>query len=734
MATLQEIEAEIARRQRIAEIDRLIAEKQGTTVDAFIEPLQAIGGGLLGQAGAGLSGIVELIQTGDLDAAVNEINRIKQSAQQRFAPQTEAGRAGLENVVGAVQAVEEGIIRPAVAGTAGLAKLALQPSEGIEGAKATVRAVREQGLGKAAGQQVFEETGSPLLATATELMPDIAELAIPARTAQIGTRATAARQTAKTQEAQRALDDLISGDVAKDSTVIDVANTIQKGDADDIAAIINADPEFFRAADELGITTEPLASFASRNSQFRDVEQALATVPGSVLADQSKAFIKNVSEKADNLIEQYGGTLDKAQLGRDFKADSLKTIDDLFQQADDSYSQLRQLIPEQNRFEVTETVSFLESLASKDKLPPKFARVLRQLRPKQKTTKGSVFVDPATGARRDTSTTEAINPTLGRIDLIRREIGQAVNKGTGPFKNVETGLNKALYARLTKDQDLIAQQVGGDALAISDTGKTLVKQRKQIEDNLVALLGEDLNGALNVKVSGAIKNLTKGEIDKFNAVMNAIPKSKRGEVALSAMNDVFKGSGVGQQALNPTQFTKFMQTINRSPATKRALFNALPKESAQAIENLFQVSRGISRALGQKTPTGRINALFNEDTGFIRKMVGRAVPSLVAIATKSPTASVLASSATEQFLRQASDGAKRASDLMASPEFQNIIRKSVKEGVVDGNKASKELLSAEKKLARSKVYQRWAENLSEQDRAALAGGLIGYLFSQDQEQ
>ena len=41
--------------------------------------------------------------------------------------------------------------------------------------------------------------------------------------------------------------------------------------------------------------------------------------------------------------------------------------------------------------------------------------------------------------------------------------------------DVETGLNKALYARLTKDQDAIANASGlGD---LSDTAKGLIKQR-----------------------------------------------------------------------------------------------------------------------------------------------------------------------------------------------------------------------------------------------------------------
>ncbi|MEE8208489.1 MAG: hypothetical protein V3T88_06020 [Nitrosomonadaceae bacterium] len=535
----------------------------------------------------------------------------------------------------------------------------------------------------------------------------------------------------KRQDALKAIEDARTGKITEKGTE-DIADVIQKGTPEEVAEVIKADPEFFRAADELGISTEPLAGFTSLNPQFRDVEAALRKVPGSALDPQAIKFIEETSKAADDLIQRYGGTLDKAQLGLDFKRQSIEAVDNLFQQADDAYGQLRQLIPETNRFAAPSTVEFLEGLAKAEKIPPRLRRILNEIKPKTKTTKGKRIVSAATGKLILTGTTETTQPTLGKIDQLRREIGQAINKGSGPFKDVETGLNKALYARLTRDQDAIASGVEG-GVAVSDTAKGLVRQRKQIEDNLQVLLGKDLNQALNINVAGAIKNLTKGEIDRFNAVMNAIPKEKRGEVALSAMNDVFKGTGVGQQGLSPTQFVKWFETLNRSPAAKKALFETLPRDSIKAVNNLFRVSKGISRSLAQTTPTGRINALFNPDTGIIRKMVGRLVAPAVAVATGSPTASA-ATNVTMSFLKQTTDGAKRASTLMASPEFQNIVRESVKEGVIDGAIASKKLIAAETKLARSKVYQKWAETLSAGDRKALQNGLVRYLFQEDLDQ
>ena len=65
--------------------------------------------------------------------------------------------------------------------------------------------------------------------------------------------------------------------------------------------------------------------------------------------------------------------------------------------------------------------------------------------------------------------------------------------------------------------------MGGDALAVSDTAKGLVRQRKQLEDNLITLLGKDLNQALNVNVAGAVKNfegLTREKIAELKERYN----------------------------------------------------------------------------------------------------------------------------------------------------------------------------------------------------------------------
>ena len=499
----------------------------------------------------------------------------------------------------------------------------------------------------------------------------------------------------------------------KETTTAKVADVLKRGTEKDLADIVQADPNFYRAADELGINTEPLASFASQNSQFRDISGALQSVPGSVLDDQAKQFISAVSNKADDLIEQYGGSLDKALIGDNFKRDALANIDNLFTETDKTYSKLREVLPPQTQINPKNTLDFIALKAMEfggfDDLPKELQTIFNRVSPRENTPK-----------------------TIAVIDQVRKEIGQAINRGTGRFKDAETGLNKALYAKLTSDLDEFAESQGGDALAVSDAGKKLTIKRKQLEDNLKTLLGKDLNKALNVAVSGAVKNLSKGQTDQFREVIRAIPKAKRSEVVMTALNDVFKGTGVGQQSLSPTQFTKWYQTINRSPTTRRMLFSVLPKDSQKAIDNLFELSRGISRAQGQKISTGRINALFNEETGFLRRLVGKTVPTAVSFATGSPMAA-MATNTTMDFINQSTNGALKASNLVGSEKFQDMIRVAVKDGFVEGKQETERLNKAEQQLMKTKQYREWADMIVDKGLPLGTTGILSYLFNQEEE-
>ena len=145
------------------------------TGKGLMETGKAIGGGMLGAIYGGYAGLSELVQGEGIDAAVKRLNEARESLS--FQPETEEGKKQMQ-LVGQSLETLTGMGNFAAGGTAGLASLAMTPSQGIEGAQADVNAIREQGLGKALGQETLDVTGSPLAATAAELIPTVGEMAL----------------------------------------------------------------------------------------------------------------------------------------------------------------------------------------------------------------------------------------------------------------------------------------------------------------------------------------------------------------------------------------------------------------------------------------------------------------------------------------------------------------------------------------------------------------------------
>jgi hypothetical protein len=135
-------------------------------VSAAGETARTIGQSALAEAGSGLAGLLELAKTQDPIAAENAIKQF----QSGFAAPEPSARSQeqLQDIGGVVESVMSAANIP-LSGIAGLTELAT--GQGLPQAIETIEDVQARGLGKAAGERVLEETGSPLAATVAEIAP-----------------------------------------------------------------------------------------------------------------------------------------------------------------------------------------------------------------------------------------------------------------------------------------------------------------------------------------------------------------------------------------------------------------------------------------------------------------------------------------------------------------------------------------------------------------------------------
>ena len=184
MATIEEIDAEIARRERLSAIDAEIArrtqqpQQEPTSLQqagqalaqapanqlGVLENIAAIASGAIAEPIAGVAGLTQAINPfADPGAGAQAVQGVREALT--FQPRTEAGQAQQQVLGQGAQAVSEFVNRNVLA-----PNLASLPFVGSENAAERFEAIAQGGTG-AAGQAVLEATDSPLLATLTEILP-----------------------------------------------------------------------------------------------------------------------------------------------------------------------------------------------------------------------------------------------------------------------------------------------------------------------------------------------------------------------------------------------------------------------------------------------------------------------------------------------------------------------------------------------------------------------------------
>lgn len=166
---IEEAKAAIEQESRRRSLSAIEEEKQ-RRFSGITEPARAIGSGLTHAVSAGLTGIVEQAIPGGRSGA-EAVEDIQAGAYQ---PESEAGQRNMQRL-GDLAQFGIDVVNFPISGLGGLMELIA--GQGLDQAANTVRAVQEDGAGVTAGRRVFEETGSPLAATAAHIAPEaLAEL------------------------------------------------------------------------------------------------------------------------------------------------------------------------------------------------------------------------------------------------------------------------------------------------------------------------------------------------------------------------------------------------------------------------------------------------------------------------------------------------------------------------------------------------------------------------------
>lgn len=646
------------------------------------------------------------------------------TGQQTSQPQTDRGFFGASYIEPAVAIASSMALEP----ISGLAGLAASPFVGNQGAVDIIKAIQAQsytpgtakgieglqtvaeklkpigeffgGLEQGAGDIGFN-IGGPIggaigTATPTAAMEALG-LGLGAGIRRVG-------QTSKRTEA-RAAQKTVDNIEPEAKSMQQIADQLKTKDPRSVTQVM-PDAQIIQSAKELNIDLNP--SHYSTNRAYIDVEQGLKSRPGSTIANVEVKAIKDLGNRADDLVNELGGTTDKSLVDINIKGRIDKTINRLSTKSDLAYRKISE-VPGINRalVEPKSSIEYINGLLDD------LGEDVSQLSSAEKKLLA------LSKAERP--------PTYAALDRLRRDVGSALSKKGGPYKDDASGSLKQVYKMLSEDQQGAATAFGvGKEYEMA---RKLVSLRKGVEDNAVALFGREVSGSIVPKLRSAATSLSKGDISKFESLMRSIPKSRRAEASATMLNDIFtQGSKTGKDL--GQGFVAAWEGLNRNRRAKSTLFANLPVGAQKRFDDIGRVAKGIfnAMALENKSRTGRDIVAAMNDAGMFGKVYGfgknvalaEGAGSSVGAPGLGTTAVIAATIA-----KKATPATQAADTFITSPAFKSAINAA----------ATGDTVTAENILRKSSAFNRWVSFAPKTDAANIATiGFIPWVIGQDNGQ
>ncbi|AGZ17817.1 transglycosylase [Enterobacteria phage IME_EC2] len=551
-----------------------------------------------------------------------------------------------------------------------------------------------------------------------------------------GAADAAADATRSTQATEAGISDAVARDASKfrltpDQTVQGAnGETLRASDEMiDLANMADVDKKLMKTARDLGMEDQLTPAAYARDTQFRTTLQQLVSRKSSNLETQQINGISRLGEKADELIDSMT-SMNAQTIDQAFAARTRAIIDGLGDEAEKAYNAVSAKIPRNAEVRPDSTVDYLtakaDELGGDEYLSAAEKKALDWMAPKPGK------VDPVTGLPDQSVSTI---PTYARLDTLRKQVGEALNKKNGPFKDEVPAQLKQLYARLTDDQERVAAQYG--AADDWNVGKQLVKRRKDLETQALEVLGKNLDNSITGKVQSAILNLGKkgGSARDWDKLMAATPDSLKSDVVANALERTL-GARSARDTFAIPGFVDWYKTAQAN-GTLGNVMQHLPRQQRQRLMQIYRVANGIDRAKRFTTTTGSISDFVKrfDDPGaggVMSKLYGAAGwlgKHAAALYTLGPAGNAALAAA------QAAGRATRvprsvlADNVLSGENFNKLLQAAAAQSSGKLTPAGRTFVrEAEEAAANSPEWKALIEAMTPEEKAAInRAGIVGFL-------
>ena len=439
-----------------------------------------------------------------------------------------------------------------------------------------------------------------------------------------------------------------------------------------LAEMAKTNPEAKAAADRLGL--ELPVDVLSDNSQLKEVIGLTRAQIGSEAKQAWNETVQAASDRAHAAMDELNAVTDISQVSADVFNRLDNAQSSLGRQASDLRQEVTNAVDVRGRVDATGIKSWLQTRI--DDLGGG-KEGIAALSPEEKRLWGIVSKG---------------QPTYAMLNEQRDLIGQALEKGTGPWSNTNMKRLKDIYGSLAGDQiNFIEASAGKEIADKQRAANTLFKQMYDGREQMERIFTKDLSGSLAPLMQRAITQGTKGNVQTLKTLVNIIPEDMRGKVLTSAL---FKAAKATDETFSFTNFANIYRDLRANGEVYKELAKAVGPEGDKLLTDLYAVSRRLSdadKAISRTGASTQLNLLNSERllSRILMASGGAAGAGLIGSVLGGPGAAIigagLAAAAPEIAQRVGKTNAQKLHNLISSEPFRDLTVSAATGDALDRN-------------------------------------------------
>lgn len=491
------------------------------------------------------------------------------------------------------------------------------------------------------------------------------------------------------------------------------------------------------AANRIGLGDDLLPSHLSGNEQYQAVEQAIKSRPGSGLKVQEDAAISKLANRAGEMIDEAAQADSSLALSTRFNTEFDQRMSALERRSNQLYKRVDDAMPANTQIEAPNTAQLLnqtaDDLGGWENLGSVEQKVFKAVNPAGEKLPNGEF---APGVL-----------TYARLNRVRQDVGAALFKNEGVYKDGNRAILQRMYGALSEDQRAVLGDVG--ARRDFEVANRLVAMRKGMEDRMVALRGKDLSGDVTRRASLAIAGMARGDSAQFRRLFEGNGKATskgakplvqtrthRQQLIANAIGDQLSAGRRGT-GFNPAGFADWYGNLQKNGGLS-LIAKHMPADFMAQLKDLHTVADAIRQAKGKEITTGRLNDFtrrfdrVNKAAQLVADNATKAGAAIGAMVGPLGSAAGVAAGGRVAQVAQRLGGAEAsaaAEKLISSPAYQAQVRRLAN---TPPDRVEDVIPQVNEAIKKTAPYRELIQSLPQSERVRLARlGFIGWVNSFD---